>query len=102
MPQERWRSPSSLSEQELRKMQQDAQKRVERMQQQANAAISRKQEPPPKPKENPAQPKENDFLAPIRVLLQDEERLMLLILLYLLYREKADPALLLALLYLIM
>jgi len=83
-------------------MQQDAQKRVERMQQQANAAISRKQEPPPKPKETPAQPKENDLLAPIRVLLQDEERLMLLILLYLLYREKADPALLLALLYLIM
>lgn len=102
MPQERWRSPSSLSEQELRKMQQDAQKRVERMQRQANAAISKKPESPPKPKEVSNLPKQNDLLAPIRVLLQDEERLMLLILLYLLYREKADPALLLALLYLIM
>ena len=102
MPQERWRSPSTLSEQELRKMQQDAQKRVERMRRQANEMISRHPDPPPKPKEPSAPPKQGELLAPLKALLQDEERLMLLILLYLLYREKADPALLLALFYLIM
>ena len=104
MPQERWRSPSSLSEQELRRMQQDAQKRVERMRRQANEVISRRPEPPQKPSPKPPEPSppQNDPLAPVRTFLQDEERLMLLILLYLLYREKADSALLLALVYLIL
>ena len=83
-------------------MQQDAQKRVERMRRQANEAICRRPEPPPKPPEPKPLPKQSDLLAPIRTLMQDEERLMLLMLLYLLYREKADPALLLALVYLMM
>ena len=102
MPQERWRSPTSLSESELRRMQLDAQKRVERMRRQADEAISRRPESPQKPPEPKPAPRQSDPLASFRELLQDEERLMLLILLYLLYREKADPALLLALVYLML
>ena len=79
-------------------MQLDAQKRVEHMQRQANEAMrnaTHRPEPPtpePQPTISP--------LSSIRTLLQDEERLMLLILLFLLSREKTDPALLLALVYL--
>jgi len=104
MPQERWRSPTSLSEQELRRMQQDAQKRVERMQLQANEAMRSANSHPQIQQASPQgkQPQQTDLLSPIRALLQDEERLMLLILLYLLSREKADPMLLLALVYLMM
>ena len=100
MPQERWHSPSSLSEQELRRMQQDAQKRVDRMRRQANEAISRRPELPQKPESLP--PKAPDPLSPLRTFLQDEERILILALLLLLGKEKTDPALLVALIYLMM
>ena len=100
MPQERWHSPSSLSEQELRRMQQDAQKRVDRMRRQANEAISRRPELPQKPIPKPSEPASP--LAPLQTFLQDEERILILALLLLLGKEKTDPALLVALIYLMM
>ena len=120
--QEHWHSPSSLSDQELLRMQQDAQRRVRRMQQQASDAmrgtvpqrISPAPHPPrPEPTSppeslppsgNPAAPVRSSavsLLEPLRMLL-DEDRLLILLLLLLLGSEKTDPALLLALAYLIM
>ena len=121
--QEHWHSPSSLSDQELLRMQQDAQRRVRRMQQQASDAmrgtVPQRISPaphPPRPEHTsppePLPPSRNtaapvrspavSLLEPLRMLLQDEDRLLILLLLLLLGSEKTDPALLLALAYLIM
>ncbi len=121
-PQEHWHSPSNLSDQDLLRMQQDARQRVRRMQQQANEAMRRggvprqvamatnrpaparhPSEPPQRPPEPHADPTHaGSPLAPLFRLLQDEDRMLILLLLILLGSEKSDPALLLALVYLLM
>lgn len=126
-PQERWHSPASLSDQELIRMQQQAQQRVRQMQRQASEAMrngipqqvtispsrpsseiprqrhSAADTPPLTPHPAPVQTLQGQSItASLSKLLQDEDRLLILLLLVLLGSEKRDPALLLALAYLLL
>ena len=129
-PQERWHSPASLSDQELIRMQQQAQQRVRQMQRQASEAMrngtpqqvtvspGRPSRPSPEtsrqrhsaadtpsltPYPAPVQTLQGQSItASLSKLLQDEDRLLILLLLVLLGSEKSDPALLLALAYLLL
>lgn len=126
-PQERWHSPASLSDQELIRMQQQAQQRVRQMQRQASEAMrngipqqvtispSRPSSEIPRQRHSAADtPSLTPHPAPVQTLqgqsitaslsklLQDEDRLLILLLLVLLGSEKSDPALLLALAYLLL
>ena len=126
-PQERWHSPASISDQELIRMQQQAQQRVRQMQRQASEAMrngipqqvtispsrpsseiprqrhSAADTPPLTPHPSPVQTLQGQSItASLSKLLQDEDRLLILLLLVLLGSEKSDPALLLALAYLLL
>lgn len=126
---EHWHSPTVLSDQDVLRMQRDAEQRVRRMQQQANetirqaaggtfqAPIQAPAPPPPAatgmgpqreratraplPPSNPP-PAGNSLSMGIQQLFQDKDRVLLLALLILLKTENADLPLLLALGYLLL
>ena len=128
---EHWHSPTVLSDQDVLRMQRDAEQRVRRMQQQANETIRQASggnfhtpqtpaqdlTPPPAiteprqnheraqhtplPPPNPA-PAGNRLSVGIQQLFQDKDRVLLLALLILLKTENADWPLLLALGYLLL
>ena len=125
---EHWHSPTVLSDQDMLRMQRDAEQRVRRMQQQANETIReapggsfqppKKYLPPPpaitEPRPNhervqhsplpPLNPPSagNNLSVGIQQLFQDKDRVLLLALLILLKTENADWPLLLALGYLLL
>lgn len=121
---EHWHSPTVLSDQEMLRMQRDAEQRVRRMQQQANETIRQAvggfpQVPPPslprtppqstraagqdfRPPHPPSSEGNSPLIAAIQALFQDQDRLLIAALLILLKAEKTDLPLLLAIGYLLL
>ncbi len=117
---EHWHSPTVLSDQEMLRMQRDAEQRVRRMQRQANETIRQASGtgfpaslPPPNPVLSPGPssrnlpppppPKEQQDPLGLQSLFQDRDRMLILALLFLLKIDnKGDLPLLLALGYLLL
>jgi len=100
---------SGYSASEIMAMQQDAAERVREMQRRARQRMEQGTRPPsppsapPAPSQHPAAFSQKPPAAgPLQGLLGDSDRLLLLLLILVLSQEKADPALIMALFWLML